>query len=461
MNSSRERNRRQCSPAGAKQAGDNPRETGTPAIATGLSRWNGVERSVWTDCMLDALERGVKGGKWFSLFDKVHDRKTLLAAYNRVATNNGAAGVDNVSVKRFGSNLECELNKLHEELRLRNYNPRPVKRVQIPKPGKKETRPLGIPTVRDRVVQTALRMVIEPIFEAEFAEHSYGFRPGKGCKDALGRVCELLKSDHNFVVDADIKSYFDSIPHDRLMARLEEKISDGQILSLLRSYMEAEILDDAKQWTPDQGTPQGAVISPLLANIYLNPLDHLMAQEGFEMIRYADDFVILCTTKEDAQEALGIVKGWMENEQLALHPEKTRLLEVTEKEGFDFLGYHFRKKGTLKRRWVTRKKEKLFREKLKPLTKRTNGNSMETIIKKINPMLRGWYEYFKHSHPNVLESIDGWVRGRLRGILRKRRKLRGRGRGEDHIRWKNDFFHALGLFSQLQAQRRELQSALR
>jgi len=170
--------------------------------------------------------------------------------------------VDNVSVERFAMRLDEELGKLGEELRRGTYQPRPIKRVHIAKPGNKDTRPLGIPTVRDRVVQTALRLVIEPIFEATFAEHSYGFRPGRGCKDALRRVIDLLKEGHNFVVDADIKGYFDSIPHERLMARMEEKISDGRVLSLIESYMEAEIMDGTKRWTPEGGTPQGAVISP-------------------------------------------------------------------------------------------------------------------------------------------------------------------------------------------------------
>lgn len=411
--------------------------------------------------MLDSLRKGVKGGKWFSLIDKVHARRTLEAAFEKVAANKGSAGMDNVTVEKFAKGLDEELDKLGGELRRGTYKPRPVKRVHIPKPGRKETRPLGIPTVRDRVVQTALRLVIEPIFETTFAEHSYGFRPGRGCKDALRRVAHLLGKDHNFVVDADIKGYFDSIPHDRLMACVEERISDGRVLGLLRSYMEADVLDDTRRWTPEGGTPQGAVISPLLANIYLDPLDHLMAREGFEMVRYADDFVVLCKTRGEAERALGVVRRWMDKAELTLHPEKTRLVEVTRKEGFDFLGYHFRQGGGLKRRWAMRKKVKQLHEKLKPFLRRCNRHSMEAIIKKINAVLRGWYGYFKHGHTNVCVSVDGWVRMRLRSILRKRRKGKGRGRGDDHHRWPNDYFHALGLFSLSQAQTAEIQSARR
>src|SRR5690606_7602452 len=275
------------------------------------------------------------------------------------------------------------------------------------------------------------------------------------------RVTQLLGEGHNFVVDADIKGYFDSIPHDRLMARVKEKISDGRVLSLIRSYLEAEIMDGTEQWTPEGGTPQGAVISPLLANIYLDPLDHLMVGKGCEMVRYADDFVVLCKTRQEAERALSDIQSWVEEAGLMLHPEKTRLVEVTAREGFDFLGYHFRKGGSPTRRWAMPKKVRQLRQKLKPLTRRTNGHSMEAIISKINPMIRGWYEYFKHGHPNVCLEMDSWIRGRLRGILRRRMGLKGRGRGEDHHRWRNAYFHELGLFSLTQARESAIQSALR
>ena len=217
--------------------------------------------------MLTTLEQGVEGGKWFRLFDKVFAERNLWAAFQQVARNDGAAGVDHATVQDFERQLPDSVWELSDLLRSGAYRPQAVRRVQIPKPGSTETRPLGIPTVRDRVVQAAIVNVIEPIFERDFAEHSYGFRPGRGCKDALRRVEQLLQAGYVHVVDADLKGYFDSIPHDRLMARLQEKIADGPVLKLIASFLQAEILEDGAQWTPEAGAPQGAVLSPLLSNL--------------------------------------------------------------------------------------------------------------------------------------------------------------------------------------------------
>ena len=257
--------------------------------------------------MLTALEAGVKGGKWYSLIDKLHSEATLRAAFAQVKANRGAAGVDHVKVEQYAKDEDANLRRLSEELRTASYRPQQIRRHYIPKPGSQEMRPLGIPTVRDRVVQTALRMVLEPIYEKDFAAHSYGFRPGRGCKDALRRVAGLLAAGYVHIVDADLKSYFDTIPKDRLKALIGQKVSDGRILALIASFLEQGVLDGAREWTPEQGTPQGAVVSPLLSNIYLDPLDHLMAGRGFEMVRYADDFVVMCRSKEDAAAALAVV----------------------------------------------------------------------------------------------------------------------------------------------------------
>jgi RNA-directed DNA polymerase len=224
--------------------------------------WGWVEPTVWTERMLTALLAGVKGGLWYSLMDKVHPERALKAAYRRVAANEGAAGVDHVTVAMFEGRLDENLKALSDALRTGTYRPQAIRRHSIPKPGSQERRPLGIPTVRDRVVQTALRQVLEPIFERDFAAHSYGFRPGKGCKDALRRVDELLKSGYTHVVDGDLKSYFDTIPHDRLLALVAQKVSDGKVLNLIDAFLHQGVLEDLKEWTPEQGTPQGAVVTP-------------------------------------------------------------------------------------------------------------------------------------------------------------------------------------------------------
>lgn len=419
-------------------------------------RWSWTERTVWTERMLTALEQGVKGGCWYSLMDKVDALRNLEAAYGQVARNRGAPGIDHITVEHFGERLTDELPKLHEQLQDGSYRPQAVRRVQIPKPGTNETRPLGIPTVRDRVVQAAVVNVIEPIFEREFAEHSYGFRPGRGCKDALRRVDELLKKGYVYVVDADLKSYFDTIPHDRLMACLKERIGDRRVLSLIQSFLKAGILDGLTQWTPEAGAPQGAVLSPLLSNVYLNPLDHLLAQTGFEMVRYADDFVILCRTREDAERALELVKQWVQDHGLTLHPTKTKIVDERT-ESFEFLGYRFVKH----RRFPRRKSLAKFKDAIRAKTKRTSGHSLKCIITDVNFTLRGWFEYFKHSYRTTYPELDGWTRMRLRSILRKRCKRRGRGRGSDHCRWTNAYFVTQGLFSLVTAHQVAVQSSRR
>ena len=421
-----------------------------------LARWAWVEWSVWTPRMLTALEQGVKGNVWFSLIDKVFSERNLHAAGRKVYANGGAPGVDHVTVEAFEKRMDENVTKLSEALRTETYRPQAIRRTYIPKPGSNEQRPLGIPTVRDRVVQAAVRHVIEPIFEKEFAQHSYGFRPRRGCKDALRRVDQLLKEGDVFVVDADLKSYFDTIPHEPLMARVRERIADGRVLSLIESFLKAGILDGLKEWTPEEGAPQGAVLSPLLSNIYLNPLDHLMAQLGIEMVRYADDFVILCRTQEDADRALALVQQWTTDNGLTLHPAKTKIVDVRV-EGFEFLGYRFFQA----RHYVRQKSLKKFKDTIRAKTKRTNGTSLSIIIGSLNPTLRGWFGYFKHAYRTTFPTLDSWVRGRLRSILRRRQGRRGRGRGADHHRMPNQFFHQHGLYSLSTAHQLVCQSCLR
>ena len=405
--------------------------------------WTWVEPSVWTIRMLAALAEGVKGGKWFSLIDKVWSMGNLQAAFRKVKANKGAAGVDHQTIAQFERRLEWNLGDIRKRLQEGSYRPQWNRRQWIPKSGnKKEKRPLGIPTVRDRVVQTALRNVIEPIFERDFIATSFGFRPKRGCKDALRLMDELMKRGYVWMLDADIRSYFDRIPHRRLMSLVGEKIADTRVLKLVEAYLNQGVMDGLESWTPEEGTPQGAVISPLLANIYLHPLDALLAEKGYKMIRYADDFVVLCRTKEECEAALAIVREWTEQAGLELHPDKTVIRKVTEEQGIDFLGYHHKKDE----RWPRQKSLKKIKDTIRTVTKRTNGRSMRETIGKLNQILKGWFNYFKHSHRYIFERLDRWIRMRLRSILRKRNGRRGRGRGMDHVRWPNAFFGTLGLF---------------
>jgi RNA-directed DNA polymerase len=392
--------------------------------------------------MLTALEKGVRGGRWHTLIDKVSAEINLFTAMRKVVWNKGAPGVDHVTVEEFDSHNREELARLHAELKGDTYRPQAVRRKWIDKPGSPDKRPLGIPTVRDRVVQTALRNVIEPIFDVTFAEHSYGFRPGRGCHHALEHVERLLDAGAVYVVDADLKSYFDTINHQKLLERIREKVSDSRILKLIEMFLQQGIMDGLESWTPEQGSPQGAVVSPLLANIFLNPLDHLLAGAGYAMVRYADDFVILCRSREDAERALETVRQWVMENDLTLHPTKTRIVDART-EPFDFLGYRFR--GAI--RLPRPKSEDKLKETIRAKTKRKNGDSLPFIIQQVNQTLQGWFTYFRHCNRAVFQDLDRWIRMRLRSILRKRHGRRGRGRGKDHRQWPNRFFEEHRLLS--------------
>lgn len=421
------------------------------------TRWAWAAPEVWTERMLTALEQGVRGGRWYTLMDKVYALPTLRAAFTRVKANRGAAGVDQVTVAMYEVRLEANLTALSQSLRDETYRPQAIRRHWIPK-GPRERRPLGIPTVRDRVVQTALRLVLEPIFDVTFAPHSYGFRPRRGAKDALRRVDGLLRAGYRYIVDADLQAYFDTIPHAPLRARVASKVSDSRVLALVEAFLQQPIFEGLAQWTVDEGTPQGAVISPLLANLYLDPLDHAMAAAGFEMVRYADDFVVLCRTAEEAGQALSIVQRWTEAASLQLHPEKTHLVDMQHLGGFDFLGYHFERRFRLPRKKSLRKLKEAVRQKTR---RRATGHSLAVIIDDLNRTLRGWFEYFKHSRSTAFIPIDAWVRMRLRCILRHRLGKRGRGFRLDHQRWPRRFFTAQGLFSLVHAHAAVRQSLVR
>ena len=282
------------------------------------------------------------------------------------------------------------------------------------------------------------------LFRSDFAEHSYGFRPGRGAKDALRRVDTLLKAGHDWVVDADLKSYFDTIPHERLLALIKARVADGRVLALVESFLRAGVLEEAKGWQPtERGTPQGGVISPLLANLYLNPLDHQMERAGWDLVRYADDFIILCRSKAEAQTALGQVRDWVKEAGLTLHPEKTRIVNAAAPGGFDFLGYHF-ERGM---RWPRKQSLEKLKARLRAQTGRLDGRSLQVIVADLNRSLRGWYNYFQHSKANTFGTVDGYARRRLRSLLQWRRDGRGKGKGAAHQRWPNAWFARCGLLS--------------
>ena len=429
-------------PAGAKPAGEI------------RARWAWVEAAVWTERMLTALEQGVLGGQWCSWMDKVYALPNLRPALARVKANEGAAGVDHVTVKEFERHLEENLEKLSRSLKDGSYRPQAVRRKWINKLGSKQQRPLGIPTVRDRVVQGAVRAVPEPSFERDFAAQSYGFRPNRGCKDALRRVNTLLREGHHWVVDADLKSYFDTLPHSSLIAPVKEKVADSQVLGLLAAFLTAKVMETAKGWTPEEGTPQGAVISRLLSHLYLDPLDQLMARVGFEMVRYADDFVSLCRSEAEALER---VQSWTVEAGLRLHPVKTRIVDATQRGGFDFLGYHF-ERGY---RWPRQQSLDKFKDTIRAKTRPVNGRSLRALLVNLNRTRKGWFEYFKHSRKSTFADLDRWVRKRLRSILRKRQGRPGYARGWDNVQWPPAFFARLELFSLVAAHASARQSSRR
>lgn len=416
------------------------------------ARWGWVERAVWSERMLKALETGVRGGKWHSLYDKVYGLSNLKAAWQRVKANRGGGGVDRMSIADFDKDADVRLEKLSEALGTNAYKPLPVRRTYIPKLGSSEKRPLGIPTIIDRIVQTAVRNVIEPIFEQEFDRCSYGFRPHLGCQNALEEIERLLAAGYVHVVDVDVRKYFDMIPKQGLMNEVAKRIADGRMLDLIEAYLHQGVLEGMKLWMPEKGTPQGAVISPLLANVYLHPVDTAMRQAGFTLVRYADDMVVLCRTREEAEAALAKLGELLEEQGLQLHPDKTRIAHLMERPGFQFLGYVFFDKYRDPR---PSSQDKL-RQSLRGKTKRNTGHSLKDIISTLNASLRGWYNYFKFCSANSRAwiKIDAWTRYRLRAILDKRRKggrSKRRGRGHAHYRWPNAYFTEHGLFSLVSA----------
>lgn len=423
---------------------------------------NGRERYPrWTESMVDALPRmREQGRKWFQLYDKIADEKTLDAAWQRIErrVKGGArrrgAGVDGVTVEDFAARADAQLPELAAALKTGAHRPAPVRRHWIPKPGGNKKRPLGLPTVADRVIQEAARGVIEPIFEEQFLDGSHGFRPGRSTDSACLMMETHLENGKVWVVDADITGCFDNIAHRAIIDLIARRIADGKVLRLMESMLTAGVMDDWSLKRNGAGTPQGGIISPLLCNIALHELDARLQAEGIAWVRYADDFVLLCETRQQAERARDIAAEALAPLGLTLSPEKTRIVHLDE--GFDFLGWHY--KG--RQRWPRDKSVKAFRQKVKAMTRRKRPGSMEAICTELKPRLRGFHNYFRNGNSaGTFSQLTGWLRRRLRGILRKRQNGKsGISTRQDHFTWPNASFAAKGLFDlevHLVAYRRE------
>lgn len=358
--------------------------------------------------------------KWYSLYDKVFNVKNLESAWEQVKHNRGSGGVDGVSIALFESNLKQNLADLHVKLKTKTYTPQPVRRVYIPKANGKR-RPLGIPTIRDRIVQQALLNVLQPIFEPTFQDCSFGFRPGRNAHQAIAKIEEYLKVGYTWVVDADITDFFGSVNHDRLLTAVNAEVADGSVLKLVKMFLRAGMMEDGHLKTVSTGTPQGGVVSPLLANVYLNSFDRELTKRGYKLIRYADDFVILCKRKKKAERTLQVVTELLSVQQLTLSAEKTRLGNY-QVQSFEFLGFWFKKLYGTPRKGPRQKSREAFRNSVRFLTRRQQPRNLKMVIKQLNPTIRGWGNYFKVGDTmQLFGELDSWIRMRLRSFAKKKR----------------------------------------
>lgn len=362
----------------------------------------------------------MKKRKCYSLYDKVYALTNLERAWEKVRSKRGTGGIDRQTIASFGRNKEQELRELHRLLREKRYQPHALRRVYIPK-ANGESRPLGIPTIRDRVVQQALLNILEPIFEPLFHEHSYGFRPQRDAHQAIAHVRKAVSEGKEWIVDVDIRKYFDTVNHELLLDTVNEEISDGSVLRLLRMFLESGVMENGVRMATEEGTPQGGVISPLLANIYLNRFDWEMAKAGYDVVRYADDFVVLCANQQEAQRAYEEVRSIIGGKlRLQLHPEKTRIIH--HKEGtFDFVGFLVHRRYL----WPRIKSLEKFKERMKVLTRRQQPKNVQEVIRDLNYALRGFGNYFRVADvKGLFEDLDGWIRMRLRCFMEKKKAVK-------------------------------------
>jgi RNA-directed DNA polymerase len=389
---------------------------------------------------LRVVESSKKKRKWYSLMDKLWNYQNLEQAFYDVKKNRGAHGVDKVTIKEYEVELEHNLRVLQDSLRMKTYRAKPVRRVFIPKADGTK-RPLGIPTVEDRILQAATKRILEPIFEQKFLDCSFGFRPNRSAHMAIDRIRQDLLDGYTFVIDADIKTYFDSIPHDKLLGLIKEEVVDSSVLSLIIQFLNSGILENGSFYESESGSPQGGVISPLLANIYLHPLDEMMMERGHRITRYADDFVICCKSRKGAERVLRTVVKLLENELgLKIHPDKTKIVDNFE-EPFTFLGYVF-KRGYFHS--PSDKAVKKFKKSIKDVTRRNLTVNLEEFVKhRLNSIIRGWGRYFGIGFSKTLfQKLDKWIRRRLRMIqLRSWKKKRKLHRELRKRNWKGELPH--------------------
>jgi RNA-directed DNA polymerase len=368
--------------------------------------------------------------KVHSLIDKVYQRKNLEQAWERVRANRGSGGVDGQSLEGFATELEHQLERLQQELKEDTYQPRPVRQAPIPKVGGKpgERRMLGIPTIRDRVCQQALLNRLEPIFEPVFDDANFGYRRGRSTKDAMRKVWKEIQSGREWIVDADLKDFFGSVEHEKLLTLVAQRIADGRVLRLIEAMLKAGSYGKGRLFPTERGTPQGGVVSPLLSNILLTPFDQEMRRKGYQLTRYADDWVATCESAAEARAAVAAALRILNELGVQLHPQKTRIVHV--RQGFEFLGYKVKRgkqlqlppgkirsgaqSGALYA--IPREKSvRRFMDQVRALTRRRVPRKTKELIEELNPVLRGWGHHYKRAHVRKLfHRLDGWIVRRIR-----------------------------------------------
>jgi group II intron reverse transcriptase/maturase len=357
-----------------------------------------------------------------SVIDKVYCLENLRLASARVCSNKGAAGLDGMSVQQWRNHEEQNLAQLRRLLLEDRYRAKPVKRAYIPKPGSSQRRPLGIPVVGDRVCQMAVAQKLSPVFEETFFEDSHGFRPNRSTHSAARRIEELKRQGYRHVVDLDIENFFGCVDHEVLLRLVRKVVKDRRVLGLIRGWLKAGVMEEGLIRYETSGTPQGGVISPLLSNIYLTPFDLEMKAAGWNIVRYADDVLILCRSREEAESALELARNILDRLKLRLSESKTKVSSF--QEGFDFLGFHFKSRS----RGVGKKSLRSFYDKIREATRRQQGNRpMVEVIADVNPVVRGWWQYHRRGkNLGLFRQLDKWVRNRVRAYVRRRWRDRGR-----------------------------------